>query len=92
MVLLLPKKKRQNTAPTREVCVFLTDRHPKTEKSLDEKFPYLHGERFFKYYIDRLTYVYIEFLSQLPIPTPAIIENESFNSDKDICFGPSGPT
>ena len=34
----------------------------------------------------------IEFLSQLPIPTPAIIENESFNSDKDICFGPSGPT
>ena len=35
--------------------------------------------------------MYIEFLFQLPIPTSAIIEIESINSDKNTCFGPSGP-
>ena len=37
------RKQTPNAAPTREVCVFLTGHHPKTEKSLDEKFPYLYG-------------------------------------------------
>ena len=32
MVLFVAEKSPQNAAPTREVCVFLTDRHPKTEK------------------------------------------------------------
>ena len=32
MVLFVAEKSPQNAPPTREVCVFLTDRHPKTEK------------------------------------------------------------
>ena len=47
MVLFVAEKSPQNAAPTYEVCVFLTDRHPKTEQSQDGKFPYLYGERFF---------------------------------------------
>ena len=32
VVLFVAEKSPQNAAPTREVCVFLTDRHPKTGK------------------------------------------------------------
>ena len=41
------RKQTPNAAPTREVFVFLTGHHPKTEKNLlDEKFPYLYGGAF----------------------------------------------
>ena len=48
MVLFVAEKRPQNAPSTREVSVFLTDLPPKISENLwIEKFPYLHGERFF---------------------------------------------
>ena len=48
MVLFVAEKSPQNAPSTREVSVFLADPPPKSVKNLwIEKFPYLHGERFF---------------------------------------------
>ena len=57
MVLFVAEKSPQNAPSTREVSIFLTEHPPQISKNLlIEKFPYLYGERFFKYYIDRYVY------------------------------------
>ena len=49
---LLPKKARKMRRRRARSAFSLLTATLKPKKSLDEKFPYLYGERFFKYYID----------------------------------------
>ena len=61
MVLFVTGKKRQMRRRRARSAFSSLTATPKPKKSLDEKFPYLYGGRFFYYYIDQVESVYETF-------------------------------